>query len=159
MKKLFTKSFIRALIITIISALIIVGGIYAYETLWSRKANITIEPPTGTGEWELEGVTADGGTWNAATGTWTVSLQRAEWPGPGLIVGFRNAGDDAITFKPYINGQELSNWVATGVYVQTTGDLSQLPAGESGSIRFSVGATADAEPGILPEIQLEIRTD
>jgi len=157
MKRLLTKSFIRALIITAVSASVIIGGIYAYETLWSGKAAITIEPPTGEAQWELEGVSADGGTWNAGTGTWTVSLQRAEWPGPGLIVSFRNNGNDAATFMPYINGQELSNWVATGVYIQTTGDLSQLPAGASGSIRFSVGATADAEPGTLPQVQLEIR--
>lgn len=46
MEKLFTRSFIRALIITAVSGLIIVGGVYAYETLWSGKAVITIEPPT-----------------------------------------------------------------------------------------------------------------
>jgi len=56
MKELFTKSFIGALIITVISALIIVGGVYAYETLWSGKAVITIEAPTSGGHLEVTGV-------------------------------------------------------------------------------------------------------
>ena len=159
MKSLFAKSFIRALIITLVAGVVIIGGIYAYETLWSAKVVITIEaPPEGAaGEWELLGVSVNRGTWDDATDTWTVSLARGEWIGARLTVTFKNTGDDVLTFKPYVDGQELSAWVAPGVNIQTTGDLSQLPAGASGEIRFSIGTTANAEPGTLRPIQLEIR--
>ena len=161
MKKLFGRSFVRALIITVVSALIIVGGIYAYETLWSGKAHITIEPPVdgATGEWELIDVTASDSTWDDATGTWTASVARGEWMGPTLTVQFKNTGGDVVTYKPYVNGHELQTYVAPGVLIQTTGDLSQLAAGETGYICFRVSVKADAESGTLPEVQLELRTD
>ena len=59
MKKLFTGSFVRALIITVVAALIIIGGIYAYQTLWSGKAHITIEPPAGEGHLEATRIEVD----------------------------------------------------------------------------------------------------
>lgn len=158
MKKLFTRSFIRALMITVISALIIAGGIYAYQTLWSGKAHITIEPPAGEGQLEVTGVTAgSNGSWDDVTNTWTVSIAKGE--SARLTVHLRNTDGDAVSYLPYIDNHELTTYVAPGVYMQTTGDLSLLAAGESGSIRYSVRAEADAEPGTLPEIQLEIRTD
>ena len=159
MKGLFTKSFIRALIIAVVSASIIAGGIYAYETLWSGNVVITIETPPedATAEWELEGVSVDRGTWNDATDTWTVSLARGEWIGARLTVTFKNTGTDVVTFMPYVDGEDLSAWVAPGVNIQTTGDLSQLPAAATGDITFSIGTTAEAEPGTLSPIQLEIR--
>ena len=159
MKKIFTRSFVRALIITAVAAAVIVGGIYAYETLWSGQAVITIETPPedAAGEWELVGVSVDRGTWDDATDTWTVTLARGEWIGARLTVTFRNTGTDVVTFMPYVDGQDLSAWVAPGVNIQTTGDLSQLPAGATGDINFSIGTTAEAEPGTLPPIQLEIR--
>ena len=160
MKKLFGRSFVRALIITVVSALIIIGGIYAYETFWSGKAHITIEAPTSEGQGELEITSVEAlsnGTWDEALGLWTVSIARGE--SAALRVGFRNIGSDAVSYFPYIDNHELSVYVAPGVFMQTTGDLSLLAAGEDGYIKYSVRAEADAEPGTLPEIRLEIRVE
>lgn len=160
MKKLFTRSFIRALIITVISALVIVGGIYAYQTLWSGKAHITIEPPAGEGQGQLEitEVTVYGnGNWDDTTDTWTVSIARGEEA--QLWVHLKNIGDDAIA-RPfsYINGHDSGIFVAPDVYMHISGGPSVLAAGATGNVKFLLEVGADAEPGILPEIQLAIRT-
>jgi len=161
MKQLLANRITRVLIVVAIVTLIVVGIAYAYETFWSGKARITIEPPVdgATGEWELIDVTASDSTWDDATGTWAASVARGEWMGPTLTVQFKNTGGDVVTYKPYVNGHELQTYVAPGVLIQTTGDLSQLAAGETGYIRFRVSVEANAEPGTLPDIELEIRTE
>lgn len=160
MKQLFASRTIRALIVVAIVTLIVGGIVYAYETLWSGKARITIEPPTGAGQGELEITSVEAlgnGTWDEALGIWTVSIARGE--SADLRVHFKNIGNDVVTYSPYIDNHELAVYVAPGVFMQTTGDLALLAAGEDGYIRYSVRAEADAEPGTLPEIQLEIRTE
>ena len=158
MKKLFTKSFIRALILTVISALIIVGGIYAYETLWSGKAVITIENPGGAGALEVTDVSVSRGTWDESSKTWTVSIPRGSIE--SLRVNVTNSGGDAVTCHYYVSNANpvpgvtitsdsgsSSGWTSTG-YV--------FGAGNSEWLTFQVRTSADAEPGTLPEIQLRL---
>ena len=160
MKQPLANPIIRALIVVAIVTLIVAGIAYAYETLWSGKAHITIEAPTSEGQGELEITSVEAlsnGTWDEALGIWTVSIARGE--SADLRVRFRNIGNDAVSYFPYIDNHELNVYVAPGVFMQTTGDLSLLAAGEDGYIKYSVRAEADAEPGTLPEIRLEIRTE
>ena len=160
MKQLLANRIVRALIVVAIVTLIVVGIAYAYETLWSGKARITIEAPTSEGQGELEITSVEAlsnGTWDEALGLWTVSIARGE--SADLRVRFRNIGSDAVSYFPYIDNHELNVYVAPGVFMQTTGDLSLLAAGEDGYIKYSVRAEADAEPGTLPEIRLEIRAE
>jgi len=156
MKGLFTKSFIRALIITVVSALVIVGGIYAYEALWSGKANITIEPPSteGQGELEITDVEASpNGNWDETTDSWTVSIAQAEMA--ELIFTFVNNGGDACRIVTYIDGEKRDyKEIAPGVFFH--GIDYPLAAGAEVSRVFIIEATLEAEPGTIPEIQLEI---
>ena len=107
--------------------------------------------------WQLVGVTASGSTWDAATGTWTVSASRGEWTGHSLTVQFKNTGGDVITYRPYINGKELQNYVAKDVLIQTTGNLEQLAAGQTGYVTFTLSVGANAAAGTLPDVTLEIK--
>ena len=153
MKKLFTKSFVRALIITVISALVIGGAIYAYETLWSGKANIVIEPPTAEGGLiEVSNVWADKGTYDDLTNAWSVSILRGS--DAALYVEIQNNSGDAVMVGGYASNTDP----APGVKVWPDG-YEPIPAGGTNTIGFLVTASATAEPGTLPEIQLEIRTD
>lgn len=168
MKGLFTKSFIRALIITAVAALIIVGGVYAYETLWSGKAAITIEPPTGEAQLEITGIsTSDSGsgiyggtygTWDEASKTWTVSLPRGT--SATLRMSLKNTGGDIVEIQKCVGDicfdAAHSVEVAPGVMITVSG-YNSIAAGETGPVQFDIHAAADAEPGILPEVQLEIR--
>jgi hypothetical protein len=165
MKKLFTRSFIRALIITVLSALIIVGGIYAFETLWSGKANITIEPPESEGQLEITGTRTEDsgsgsyGTWDESTKTWTVSLPRGTWA--SIRLDIKNTGDDLVEVQKCVDGTcydtAHSVQIATGVRVNVSG-ACDIAAGETHPVIFEVRTESDAEPGTLPEVQLEIRT-
>ena len=159
MKKLFTRSFIRALIITVVSALIIVGGIYAYETLWSGKAVITIEPPSGEAGANIEILQIEpspNSSYDNANNIWTASINRAEMA--ELIFTFRNSGDDACRIVTYIDGEERDyKQVATGVFFH--GIDYPLAAGAEVTRVFIIEATLDAEAGEVPEIQLELRID
>jgi len=156
MKGLFTKSFIRALIITAVSALIIVGGIYAYETLWSGRANITIEPPSTEGEGALEitGIEASlNSNWDEMTDSWAVSVGQAEMA--ELIFSFKNNGGDACRIVTYVDGEKRDyKEIAPGVFFH--GIDYPLAAGAEVTRAFIIEATLEAEPGTLPEIQLEI---
>lgn len=152
------KRLIIALISVAIVTLLLAGIVYAYETLWSGEANITIEAPatTGSGNLMIKGASASaGGSWNANTKTWTVSIQRGA--STHLKVNLENTGTDVITYLPYINGEELETYIADGVRIQTTGDLSSLAAGETGYITFTIDALAEAEPGTISNVTLEIR--
>lgn len=157
MKKLLTNSLIRAIIIVITVSLLLAGAIYAYETIWSGKANITIIGPAAMPELEVTGVTVDSdGNWNNVTKTWTASI------GPGdsthLTLYLKNKDNSSISYRPYIDGQEPSPIISytPNIYIQTSGDLS-LAAGQSGSITFRVSAYSNPQPGALPEIKLELR--
>jgi hypothetical protein len=158
MKELFTRSFIRALIITVICALIIGGAIYAYETLWSGKAVITIEEPGGAGSLEATDVSVSRGTWDGSSKTWTVSIPRGSIE--SLMVNITNTGGDAVTCHYYVSNANpapgvtitsdsgsSSGWTTTG-YV--------FGAGNSEWLTFQVRTTADAQPGTLPEIELRV---
>lgn len=159
MKALFTRSFVRTLIIAVVSALIVVGGIYAYETLWSGKAAITIRPPSGEAQLEMTGVTVTDtyGTWDEDNGTWTVSLLRGIWA--GLLISLRNTGGDLVEIQKCVNGScfdtARSVELAPGVTVTVSG-YSSIAAGETGSVVFEVHADVNAEPGALPDVQLEV---
>ena len=152
MKKLFTRSFIRALIITVVSALIIVGGIYAYQTLWSGKAHITIEPPTSSSaQIEITDIWADKGVYEDSTNTWTVSIPRGS--DAALFVAMENTGGDAGMAGGYTSNTNP----APGVEV-IPDSYEPIPAGGTNIIGFLIIVHTDAEPGTLPEIQLELRT-
>jgi len=45
MRKLFTKSLIKSVVVVAIAALVTVAVVQAHETFWSGKAHITIEAP------------------------------------------------------------------------------------------------------------------
>jgi len=152
MEKLFTRSFIRALIITAVSGLIIVGGVYAYETLWSGKAHITVEAPSGEAQLQITEVSVDEGTWDDATGVWTVSIPRGG--DAALYVHLRNDGGDVIVVNGEAEG-ETHYYEVDGVRIWP--DSVTLPGGQSDTLGFLVTVAADAEPGTLPEIKLEIR--
>jgi len=168
MEKLFTRSFVRAIIITVIAALTIVGGVYAYETLWSGKAHITIEPPAGEAQLEITGVTTSDsgsgiyggtyGTWDEASKTWTVSLPRGTWA--TLRMSFKNTGGDLVEIQKCVGDTCFdaahSVDIAPGVMITGSG-YNSIAAGETGPVQFDIHVAADAEPGTLPEIQLEIR--
>ena len=159
MKKLFGRSFVRALIITVISALVIVGGIYAYQTLWSGKAHITIEPPSGEGGANIEvtSVHVHGGTWDDATKTWEVSLKRGEMA--DIIVRLINRGSDIGEVSVSVNGRSSYN-PAPGVEVHATNNSAGgIPEGAEGFVSFTIDVSANAEPGTLPEVQLELRVE
>ena len=159
MRQLLTKSFVRALIITVVSGLIIVGGIYAYETLWSGKSHIIIEPPEGAGQLEVTNVEARHGTWDDSSKTWTVSIPRG---GHGeLDVTVTNVGGDATTCYMYISNIDPAPGVTLTAFLacphsgwSTSGYV--LAAGESKTMEFVVWASADAQPGTLPEIELRM---
>lgn len=157
MKAVFTKSFIRALIITVVSALIVVGGIYAYETLWSGKVNITIEEPPAGSEANLDimSISSDGGIWDEATETWTVSLQRGEMA--NLSIDLKNTGNDVAIVHSYIDGAQVSKQVAQGVLVSFGhGRELTIPAGGQNYVAFNVETDATAQPGTFPNVFLEI---
>lgn len=153
------KKWVKILIIVAVATLVSVGAVYAYDVLWSGTARITIEEPTGatgSGQLVITGVEAiSNGSWNDANDTWTVSIARGE--SASLKVEFENTGGDIVTYFPYIDGHELQHYIADGVRIQTTGDLSLLAAGETGYIQFRVDAQAEAESGTIPDIELEIR--
>lgn len=153
MKGLFTKSFIRALIITVVSASIIVGGVYAYETLWSGKADIVIEPPTDTtdgGQIAITDIWADKGTYDSTTNAWTVSIARGS--DAALYVEIENTTGDAVM----VGGYASNTNPASGVRIWPDG-YEPIPAGGTNAIGFLITASTTAEPGTLPEVQLEIR--
>ena len=144
-------NFIGALIITVISALIIVGGVYAYDVFWSGKAVITIESPSGSGHLEIIQISTDKGTWNESAKTWTVSIPRG---GSGsLNIELKNTGGDFVVVSCYVsNGNP-----ASGVTVYPRDQEQVLAAGAGTMIQFYVVASTDAQPGTLPEIELQIR--
>lgn len=148
---------LKVVAIVVGALLLVAGGLYAYQVLWSGEASITIESVDGgTGKLEIASVTAESkGSWSDAADTWTVSLARGE--SARLRVTFENSGDDIVTYSPYINGHELSTYVATGVRIQTVGDLASLAAGETGHVTFVVDAMAEAESGSIPDVILQIR--
>ena len=153
MKKLFTRSFVRALIITAVSALIIAGGIYAYETLWSGKAGITIEPTEGEGQLEVIDVSVTKGTWNDGTNTWTVCLNKLDEE--FLTVTVENTGSAAVR----VDSSVSDRYPATGVLVKALNLWDNVAAGATKDIMFGIYIGADASPGEVPEVQLELRTD
>jgi len=159
MKKLFTRSLVRALTITVISTLIIVGGTYAYETLWTGEAHITIEAPDGEGELEVTSVTVDKGTWNDSTNTWTVSLLRGDEV--YIRIYLQNNGGDAVVVHGEVNGSsDLRIYPRDGVTivnVYSSWTEQTIPAGQTKHIAFKIEVDADAEPGEVPDVQLEIR--
>jgi hypothetical protein len=155
MKGVFTKSFIRALIITVVSASIIAGGVYAYETLWSGKAGITIEPPTeitNGGQVEIKDIWVDKGTYDNPTNTWTVSIARGS--NAALYVEIENNAGDAVMVGGYASNTDP----ASGVKVRPDG-YEPIPVGETNIIGFLVTVSTTAEPGTLPDVELEIRQE
>jgi len=153
------RNFTKALIAVIIVTLLLGGIVYAYETIWSGKARITIEAPASAGQLEVTDIEARfNGTWDDSTDTWTVSIARGQ--GAQLKISLRNIGGDVATCYAYINGEQVSSphtYIASGVYVSFIPiPPIVLAANESGSIIYCVEAEADAEPGTLPEIDLEI---
>lgn len=160
MKGVFTASFVRALVVTVVSSLIIVGGIYAYGTLWSGKALITVSAPTGVGHLEVTGVEAImNGTWDESTDTWTASIARAQEA--QLRIYVTNTGGDAATFHVYMDGVEIDTYrtyLCSGVYL-TYYPYTQIwvATGETSSITLCIVAEADAEPGTLSYVELELR--
>jgi len=161
MKKVFTTSFIRALIITVISALIIVGGIYAYQTLWSGKARITIEEPPSDSEANVEimSISSGKGTWEEATKTWTVSLKRGE--NTYLTIELKNTGNDVARVRSYIDGAQATKQIAPGVALYFGHGLElTIPAGGGQNyVAFGVSADATAQSGTFPNVSLEIKVE
>jgi hypothetical protein len=158
MRELFTKSFVRALIITLVSASIIAGAVYAYETLWSGKAAITIEPPTSSeAELQITSIEASpNSNWSETTDTWTVSIGQAEMA--ELIFTFKNNGGDACRIVTYIDGEKRDyKQIGAGVFFH--GIDYPLAAGGEVTRVFIIEATLDAEPGTLSDIALEIRQE
>jgi len=158
MRKIFNKSLARALIITIIAAVVIVGGIYAYETLWSGTGRLTIVSPTDGAVIEVTEVHVSTGTWDESTDTWTASLSRGGIE--SIVVRVTNTGGDVATIYYYVSDANPapgvtinsdsgsdSGWTTTGY---------NLAAGKSQSLTFQVRVDADAEPGTLPEFQLRL---
>ena len=144
---------VKGLVITLIAALLFCGAVYAYQTFWSGKVNITIEPPSGEASVEISEVVVDKGTWDETTNTWTVSIARGEWV--HLTIYLVNTGGDISEIHASIDGDETSNrYIAPGVRIQYYGPGLTMAAGEEGYITFSIVAEAEAQPGTLPEIQL-----
>ena len=159
MKKLFTRSFVRALIITVVSAVIIVGGIYAYETFWSGEAHITLEPPASEGQLEVTGVSVDKGTWDDNSNTWTVSLLRGDEV--YIRTYLKNNGGDAIAVYGEVNGSSDQRIHpcdgVTVVNVYPYINKQTIPADATKHIAFKIEVDTDAEPGEVPEIQLKLK--
>jgi len=151
-KEIFAKPFVRAVLIAVVSAAIVAGGVYAYETLWSGRADIIIEPPTGEGHVVVTQVSVTAGSYSNDTGIWTVSIPRGGHA--DLIVYLRNDGGDAIVVNGAIDG-ETDYYPADGVHI-FTGSAETIAGGDTGDVVFRVFIEADAEPGELPAIQLEI---
>lgn len=163
MRKVLTINFIRAIIITLFAALLIAGGVYAYETLWSGKAHITVETPTGGGQVEITSIHADRGTWNESTGTWTVSIPRGG--DAALHFTAENTGGDAVTVACHVLYENpayqplVAGGIAVGNGVTIVPDSRIVPSGESRGLGFLILVSVDAEPGELPKIPLEIRVE
>lgn len=151
MRSLFTRSFARALTITLVSALIIIGGASAYETIWAGTAHITIVEPSSEAELEITGVSVSEGTWDSNTNTWTVSLKRGDWA--ALFVYLKNTGGDAIVVHGEINGESSPS---IGAFAGSSVGAETLSAGESGTLVFQFAVKADASPGAVPDIELAI---
>lgn len=158
MRELLGKPFIRALVITVVSALIIAGGVYAYETLWSGKGNITVEEPSGAGSLEVIDVSVTKGTWDESDKTWTVSIPRGAIA--SLMVHVTNTGGDAVTCHMYISDSNPAPGVTINSDLSSSAGWStagfDLAAGDSEWLTFQVRTTADAQPGTLSEIELRI---
>jgi len=157
MKRLLRNQVIKVIIAVIIVTLVLGGLVYAYQTVWSGKAQISITGPAPIPELEITGWSTDAdGEWNSSTNIWIAHI------GPGdsthLILSLENTGNSPISYKPYADGQEINTIVnyAPYIFIQTTGDKS-LDAYESGSITFRVTAYPSAPPGDVPEIDLELR--
>lgn len=155
MRGLLKNSIIRALIITVISALIIVGAIYAYETLWSGKAHITIEAPSagGSGQLEVTDVTVSRGTWDDSTNTWTLSIPRGCQE--DMFVAIKNTSGDFVTVNATVSDRNPAHGVS--IYAGIPGGTGVISADGYGTIHFYIIVDTDAESGTLPEVQLEIR--
>jgi len=154
------RTLIKALIVAAIIAALFGGIAYAYETLWSGKAVITIEePPVGSeANVEIVDISCEKGTWDEATRIWTVSLKRGE--DAYLMIDLKNTGNDVASVLSYIDGAKATKQIAPGVavYFGHGADLT-IPAGGQNYVAFGVGADATAESGTFPHVSLEIKVE
>lgn len=147
------KKWLKILIIVAIASLAITGVVYAYDILWSGKADITIEPPNetnGSGQVEIKNVWVDLGTYDNSLNTWTVSIARGG--NAALHVEIENNTGDAVM----VGGYASNTNPISGVRVWPDG-YEPIPAGETNTIGFLITVSTTAEAGKLPEVQLEIR--
>ncbi len=149
--------FWKAVIAAVVVALLLGVSVYAYETLWSGKARITVEPPGEPGELEVTEIKVYTGTWNESAKTWTVSLVRGEYT--FLDVYLKNTGSEIAVVHGRVNGS-LSFSPREGVTVETGYQPAYngigIMGGQTGAVRFSVRAEVDAEAGDVPEVHLQV---
>lgn len=149
------KKLVIILVVVALLAGVGVGIAYATTTIWSGKAHITIEEPTGAAQCEITDITAENSSWDNATKTWTVSIARAEYA--TLFVKVKNIGGDAVDLKAYVNGHMGWAYLAPGV--KACGSSYLLAAGHTIGLNFTVAADADAAAQTLSDIQLAIRSE
>ena len=154
------SKWIKILIIVAIVSLVSVSVVYAYDVLWSGKVKITIEPPSAEGGADIQvtGIHVDKGSWDEATGRWMVSLKRGQMA--CMIVNLANTGSDIGQVSVSVNGQSSYSPVL-GVEIDAINNSAGgIPEGaEDWWVSFAIDVSADAEPGTLPDINLEIRQE
>jgi len=166
-KKWLCGNLLKALLVVLIVTLLVGGVVYAYQTIWSGKVRITIEPAIkGTAEnIEVTKVVANQGTWNNETKTWTVSVLQGD--AAYLVVYLTNTGpgNSICQLTPYIDNKGYidprddggSKHIAPGVGINWFGGATTLKGGTTDWIQFGLHAEINAQTGLLPEIGLEIR--
>lgn len=167
------RKLVIILVTVIIAMLLFGGGALAYNVLWSGKASITIEAPTASieGEAELalrvtEVSAVSGGTFD--DGFWTVSVK----PGKTatLYITIENPRTTYAIVEQLVNGelQGAFNWrlidpegdkldIVLIAGTPNMGDGHVILAGESKTIMYQIRTGRDAQPGVFPDVLLEIR--
>ena len=149
--------FWRAVIAAVVVTLVLSGAVYAYDTLWSGRAHITVEPPGDLGELEVTQIKVNKGTWHESSGTWTVSLVRGD--SANLEVYLKNTGSEIAVVHGRINGS-LSFSPRAGVTVETAYQPNYngvgILGGQTRAVGFTVRVAVDAEAGEVPEVQLQV---
>ncbi|KKK47100.1 hypothetical protein LCGC14_3158610 [marine sediment metagenome] len=173
-KRLMKGGSMRTLAFIAIASLLLTGSIaFAYTTLWSGTASITIEvlepppmngggtPPPPDPEPLLE-LTVDEPTVTKGViegGVWTITLVQGE--SATISTHVRNPRDTEAWVELFTNGSGVNNiTVSPGVTIGQLighGVVHSLAPESSLVIQFIIDVDGTAETGTLPDVLLEIR--
>lgn len=154
------RKLVKVLITVVIAALLIGGGVYAYNLIWSGTASITIVSPTPGPEFPLEVVSVRPTAGAFDDGVWTLTLKRGQHA--ILYVDIKNPRSDVAVVQVTVNGEwgEQQVYLAPGVRIAFAigpESTKAIPAGETETVFWIVYAEATAESGTLSDVTLEIR--